>query len=42
MKGTLGLKEGSVPFNNDLETTLHRFHTKVLDDIETVHIEDIG
>ena len=23
MKGTLGLKKGSVPFKNDLETTLH-------------------
>ena len=23
MKGTLGLKKGSVPFKNDLETTLN-------------------
>ena len=25
MKGTLGLKKGSVPFKNDLETTPHIF-----------------
>ena len=29
MKGALGLKKGSVPFKNDLETTLHNAHTYV-------------
>ena len=30
MKGTLGLKKGSVPFKNDLETPLHAGTLQVL------------